>query len=298
MAGSAVQGGFTSQQSPVHAPAWSGAVKLHYDYDSSRTRLVSSWHQAPLKVQRAFYPEAKGVCHTVLIHTAGGMAGGDTLSYGISLGPHARAVLTTAAAGKIYRMPTQSALQQINISVAAGACLEWLPQETILFNQANFKQTVKVDLAPGAGWLGWDIYRFGRTARGERFLQGEWRSQTEVWQSGIPIWIDRQWLPGDRQFLDHPHALGGYPVVGTLVWIGQSVTTDLVKILRSRWSECCHRNRDSQSEAGVTRLQQGVVCRYRGQSTQEVRDWFMQAWSDVRSYALGQSACLPRVWQL
>jgi urease accessory protein len=227
----------------------------------------------------------------VLIHTAGGVAGGDRLSADISLEPQAHAVLTTAAASKVYRMPTQGAEQIITADLGEGACLEWLPQETILFNQARFNQHVRVNLAPGARWLGWDICRFGRTACGEKFLEGEWRSHTEVRQLGVPLWVDRQWLSGGQPRLDHPHGLGGYPVVGTLAWVGQSVEPELVKRLRSCWTS-------DPGEAGVTRLQQGVVCRYRGPSTHDVREWFTQVWNEVRSYALGQPACLPRVWQL
>jgi urease accessory protein len=272
------------------ATGWQGAVTLRYDCPDLKTRLISSWNRAPLKVQRPFYPD--GTCHTVLIHTAGGMVGGDRLVYDIALAPNAHVVLTTAAASKIYRTLAQGAEQAVTLDIAKDACLEWLPQETILFNQAHFKQTLRVNLAPGAKWLGWDMYRFGRTARGERFLEGQWRSHTEVWQSGVPLWIDRQWLPGGQHTLDHPHGLDGYPVVGTLVWVGQSVGKDLVEKLRSRWAG------DRPGDTGVTRIQQGLVCRYRGPSTHDVREWFTQVWDDVRSYALGQPACPSRVWQL
>jgi urease accessory protein len=273
------------------AAGWHGAVTLRYDRPDLKTRLISSWHRAPLKVQRPFYPES-GTCHTVLIHTAGGMVGGDRLVYDVALAPNAHVVLTTAAASKIYRTPDRCAEQTIVLDIAEDACLEWLPQETIVFNQAHFRQTLQVNLAPGAKWLGWDVYRFGRTARGERFLEGEWRSHTEVRQSGVPLWIDRQWLPGGQPAINHAHGLGGYPVVGTLVWVGQSVEKALAERLRSRWAS------DRPGEVGVTRIQQGVVCRYRGPSTSDVREWFTQVWDDVRSYALGQPACPSRVWQL
>jgi urease accessory protein len=264
---------------------------LHYDRVGEKTRLASAWHQAPLKVQRPFYPESESICHTILIHTAGGMVGGDRLSYTVTLAPNAQVVVTTAAASKIYRAQGQLSQQVIEIQVGAGACLEWLPQETILFEQAQFHQTLKVKLEPGANWLGWDIYRFGRTARGERFLQGNWRSHTEVWQGDTPLWIDRQWLPGSPQTLDHPHGLNGYSVVGTMVWLGQAVEGDLIQTLRALWTQV-----DRSGEMGLTRVQQGLVCRYRGHSTTEVRQWFTQVWHHVRSYAIGQSACPSRVW--
>ncbi|MGB8699484.1 MAG: urease accessory protein UreD [Thermosynechococcaceae cyanobacterium] len=295
--------GATLQPSVAHKPHpstplarpsdWQGGVCLRYDCPTAKTRLASAWHQAPLKIQRPFYPESDPICHTVLIHTAGGMAGGDRLTYDIELLPKARAVITTAAAGKIYRTGTQWVEQTLRIQVAAEACLEWLPQETILFNQAQYQQTLRVDLAPGASWFGWDIYRFGRTARGERFLGGQWRSHTEVWQGDRPLWIDRQHLTGGPPCLDHLHGLNGSAVVGTLVWVGQGVERDFMQRLRAHGQASV-----GEGTAGASRLPQGLVCRYRGNSITDVRRWFTQVWNDVRFYALGQPACPSRVWQI
>jgi urease accessory protein len=272
---------------------WEGAVTLTYDRVQDKTRLAKIWHQAPLKVQRPFYPEAPSICHTILIHTAGGMIGGDRLLYRLALAPESHAVVTTAAASKIYCAQAKTAEQVIEIDIAEHACLEWLPQEAILFDRARFKQTLKVNLGPNATWLGWDIYRFGRTARGERFVEGEWRSHAEVWQAGVPLWIDRQWLPASPHTIDHPHGLNRCPVVGTFAWIGQAVERDFVQALRELWTQL-----GLQGEIGVTRVQKGVICRYRGQSTAEARQWFTQVWNHVRSYALGQPACPVRVWQV
>jgi urease accessory protein len=282
-----------SHSSKAFDNRWEGTVTLHYDRVGDKTRLAKVWHQAPLKVQRPFYPEALGICHTILIHTAGGMVGGDRLIYHLTLAPHTHAVVTTAAASKIYCAQNKITEQVIEIDIAEQAYLEWLPQETIVFNQAKFKQALKVNLGLKATWLGWDIYRFGRTARGERFVEGDWRSHTEVWQGGVPLWIDRQWLPASQQMIDHPHGLNQCSVVGTLVWMGQEVDRDFVEQLRELW-----KNLGLEGEIGVTRVQKGVVCRYRGQSTSDVRQWFTQVWNHVRSYALGQLACPVRVWQV
>jgi urease accessory protein len=282
-----------SQSSKAVANQWEGTVTLHYDRVGDKTRLAKVWHQAPLKVQRPFYPEAPGICHTILIHTAGGMVGGDRLIYHLTLAPQTHAVVTTAAASKIYCAQDKITEQVIEIDIAEQAYLEWLPQETIVFNQAKFKQSLKVNLGPKASWLGWDIYRFGRTARGERFVEGDWRSHTEVWRAGVPLWIDRQWLPASQQMIDHPHGLNQCSVVGTLAWMGQEVDRDFVQQLRELWT-----NLGLEGEIGVTRVQQGFICRYRGQSTSEVRQWFTQVWNHVRFYASGQPACPVRVWQL
>lgn len=271
---------------------WQGSLELVYANDQGKTRLVRDRITSPLKVQRPFYPEGQRVCHTVVLHTAGGIVGGDRLSQTIHLQEDAQALITTAAASKIYRSNGQRARQKIHIHVEAGACLEWLPQETIVFNGAVYQQQMKVELAPGASWLAWEITRFGRTARKERFLQGDWRSHTEIWQQGRPLWIDRQWLPGGETVLDSPHGLAGQPIVGTLIWIGQPVSSEIVDNARSLWTAS-----QRQGEAGVTQTQaQGLLCRYRGSSTTEVRNWFTQVWQCLRFTYLGRNVSQPRVW--
>ncbi|MDZ8139454.1 MAG: urease accessory protein UreD [Nostoc sp. DedQUE04] len=274
---------------PQVAEGWHGKLNLVYADRQGKTQLIYSHQQAPLKVQRPFYPEGE-ICHSVILHTAGGMVGGDRLSSDIHLQPHTQALITTAAASKIYRSNGLQARQNIEMQVDAGACLEWLPQETILFNDAIYRQDLRVELATGGSWLGWEITRFGRSARGEKFLQGEWRSHTEIWQRDVPLWIDRQWLQGSEETFHSPHGLAGKPIVGSLVWVGGSVSGEIVEKTRNLW--------DGKGEAGVSRLQHGLLCRYRGASTSEVRNWFINVWQLLRVSFLNRGNCIPRVWQL
>lgn len=275
------------------AANWHGSLSLMYAKANDTTQLIQSRVQAPLKVQRPFYPEGSAVCHSVILHTAGGIVGSDRLSLDFHLKPHAHALITTAAAGKVYRSNEQQARQSIQMQVDTDACLEWLPQETIVFNGAIYRQDLRVELAPGATWLGWEITRFGRSARGERFLQGEWRSHTDVWQQGHPLWIDRQYLKGGEEIINSPHGLAGQPIVASLAWIGQAVSPELVKQARNLWKPA-----NTYSSAGVTRLTTGLLCRYRGASTTEVRNWFTDVWQLLRLSFLGIPSCTPRVWQI
>jgi urease accessory protein len=275
---------------PQIAEGWHGKLNLVYADRHNTTKLIYSHHQAPLKVQRPFYPEGEKVCHSVILHTAGGMVGGDRLSSNIHLQPQAQTLITTAAASKIYRSNGLQARQTIQMQVDADACLEWLPQETILFNNAIYRQDLRVELATGASFLGWEITRFGRSARGEKFLQGEWRSHTEIWQEGIPLWIDRQYLPGSEDIFHSPHGLAGKPIVGSLVWVSGGVSAEIVEKTRNLWH--------GEGEAGVSRLQHGLLCRYRGASTSEVRNWFIDVWQLLRVSFLNRGNCIPRVWQV
>ncbi|MEH1873303.1 urease accessory protein UreD [Nostoc sp.] len=275
---------------PQIAEGWHGKLNLVYADRQGATQLIYNHQQAPLKVQRPFYPEGQKVCHSVILHTAGGVVGGDRLSSNIHLQAQAQALITTAAASKIYRSNGLQATQTIQMQVDAGACLEWLPQETILFNGAIYRQDLRVELATGGSWLGWEITRFGRTARGEKFYLGEWRSHTEIWQQNVPLWIDRQYLPGSEETFHSSHGLAGKPIVGSLIWVGGAVSGEIVEKTRNLW--------DGEGEAGVTRLQHGLLCRYRGTSTSEVRNWFINVWQLLRVSFLNRGNCIPRVWQV
>ncbi len=275
---------------PQITAGWHGKLNLVYANRRNSTQLIYNHHQAPLKIQRPFYPEGEQVCHSVILHTAGGVVGGDILSTNIHLQPQTNALITTATAGKIYRSNGLPARQTVQIQVDANAGLEWFPQETILFDGANYRQDLRVELATGANFLGWEITRLGRSARGEKFLHGEWRSHTEIYQAGVPLWIDRQYLPGSEEIFHSPHGLNKKPILGSLVWIGSPVSKEIVESARNLGTEI--------GEMGVSRLQNGFVCRYRGDSTNEVRNWFIAVWQMLRVSYLHRDNCIPRVWQI
>ncbi|MGC9527258.1 MAG: urease accessory protein UreD [Limnospira sp.] len=275
------------------APGWHGILNLTYAPQNGKTKIVDKYARSPFKIQRPFYPAGEDICQSVALHTAGGMVGGDRLSQTLHLKQNSRVLFTTAAASKIYRSAGKTATQTVDIRIESGAHFEYFPRETILFNGAIYRQDMRVELEPGATWLGWEIVRFGRWARGEQFLNGEWRSHTEVWQNGSPLWIDRQWLPGDRGILESPHGLGGWPVVATLVWVGQPATEDALNNVRILWNQ-----RGAKGEAGATQLLSGLLCRYRGPSTGDAIAWFTEIWQRLRPNSAGQKIAPPRVWNV
>lgn len=316
---------------PTAPTAWQGELTLEFapvvesgeplgatpsppTLSSTKTQIVHRYAKAPLKVQRPFYPEGPSVCHSVMVHTAGGMVGGDRLQIAVQAHPQAQALMTTAAASKAYGKTNAVATQSVRLQVGAGACLEWLPQELILFDGARYQQDLRVDLAPDAVWLGWDITRLGRTLRGERFTAGEWRSHLEVWQQGRPLWVDPQGIQGGTEMMASGHGLNHCSVIGTFALMGREITPDVVTQVRDRWHQCppstntlvipnpgpestnSQHHQHHPSQIGVSRLQSGLVCRYRGHSTLEARRWFMAVWQILRPIYLARPACPPRVW--
>jgi urease accessory protein len=257
-----------TQASVSQGESWQGEMDLRFSREDKLTRLTQVKTIAPYRVQRSFQ-NPDGSCQVIMLHTAGGMVSGDRLTAKIHLDQYTAALLTTAAAGKIYRSTGLQTQQTVQITVGRDARLEWLPQETIVFDGAWFKQALRIDLEPGATALLWDVTRLGRTAHGEKFVSGEWRSHSEVFRAGLPLWIDRQWLPASEVLWDSPHGLAGHCIVGTLAWVGQAVSIEMVQQIREILQD-----QGLEQTIGVTRLTEGLVCRYRGRSSHEVRQGF------------------------
>jgi len=250
---------------------------------------------APLKIQKVF-AGADGRCELPLLHTAGGLVGGDELSIRAALEAGSRALITSVAAQKIYgsigrsRLAPQGrwARQDLGFSLAAGADLEWLPQELVVFAGGLFEQTCRVDLAAGASWLGAEVVRLGRSAAGEQLGAGRWRSLLEIRREGRWSVADRLELGGES--LEGSHGLAGLPVFGSLVWAAPApVGEGLVK-------RCRADRAGLPGDMACGLLDQGLVARYRGPSSQAARFWFTRIWARIRAergLALPQ---LPRVW--
>jgi urease accessory protein len=258
---------------------------------------------APLKWQRPFQ-QASGHCELPLLHTAGGLVGGDALTIRATLEAGSRALLTSVAAQKVYgtvgrsrQVPAgQWAEQQLHFQLSAGADLEWLPQELVLYRDGLFQQRAQVELASGASFLTAEVVRLGRTAAGEDLGQGCWRSALEIRRHGAagPRWelVDRLELGGDA--LLEQHGLGGSPVFGSLVWLapGPLAAAELDQLLAD-----CRADRDGlEGEMACGALEQGIVARYRGSSSQAARHWFCRLWRRTRTLRGLEPPELPRVW--
>jgi urease accessory protein len=141
-------------------------------------------------------PEAVGLS-AVFVNTAGGIAGGDRFEIKITAGEGSRIAVTTAAAEKIYRAKGPAAQFDIALKAAAGSQLSWLPQETILFNEARLSRRIDIDLAESASLALCEIVVFGRTAMGERLLQGGLVDRWRLRRGGRLVFAETIRLDGD-----------------------------------------------------------------------------------------------------
>ena len=283
--------------------SWHGRASLRFSRSGDGLSRHQGSASAPLKIQRGFN-RANGRCELPLLHTAGGLVGGDQLSITVHLEPGSRALLTSVAAQKVYGTIGRSrlrpegawALQELAFQLEEGADLEWLPQELVVYADGLYEQRTRVNLAPGAGWLGAELVRLGRTAAGESLGAGRWRSLLEIRRRdpGGERWelVDRLELGGSS--LVEAHGLAGEPVFGSLVWAAprKLAGTELVELV-----EACRGDRSGlEGTMACGSLEQGLLARYRGPSSTAARSWFTRLWARIRA-AQGLAAPeLPRVW--
>ena len=265
--------------------SWRASLVLGYGYTGAATRLVRREHSGPLRVQKAFYPEGEAVCHTILVHPPGGIVGGDQLSLDIAAGEGAHALLTTPGAAKWYRANGRPARQHVRIAVADNARLEWLPQETIFYDDTDAHLVQEVDLAGGARYIGCDILCIGRSASGEQFARGCVRQQLQVRQEGRLLWWDQGVLHGGSNAMRSPHVLDGAHVCATLLAVGRAPDAGLVAQLRAL-----------DPALGVTHLKSLLVVRYLGHDAEQARRLMAQAWHALRPAWMGRPATQPRIW--
>jgi urease accessory protein len=131
------------------------------------------------------------------MNIGGGIAGGDYLSTEFLLGPGARVSISSQSAERVYR--AQAAPSQITtrLSLAPGANLAHLPQETILFDGFSLNRTLEIDMAEDATYLGVESLVFGRQAMGETIRAGTLNDKIRLRRGEKLILQDMTRLHGD-----------------------------------------------------------------------------------------------------
>ena len=284
-------------------PGWLASLALGFENPHGlRTTLTRREHLGPLRVQKALYPEGAGVCHAIVIHPPGGIAGGDQLTVDIELATNAHALITTPGASKWYKTRASPSLpvappasvpasQRVALRLGQGAVLEWLPQETIVFNRANARTEAIVELADDALYLGWEVLCFGRTAAGETFSAGRFHQRTTIRRRGSIIWNERGTLDGGGTLMNSPIGLGGHPVCATFLAAGRDVPQSLLDAARNAIAPLPQAER-----VALTRLPNLIVARYLGPSGEQAREAFVALWRVLRPALARRDAVLPRLW--
>jgi urease accessory protein len=245
-------------------------------------------------VLQRLYPEGEAICHHVLVHPPGGIAGGDVLEVDAGLGPGTHAVVTTPGATRFYRSSGAAAVQRARLRLQAGARLEWLPLETLAYDACIAENHLRLDLEPGAQALGWDVLALGLPAADAPFVRGSFLQHLE-WPGR---WLERARIAaGDPLLLDSPLGWAGRRVLGTVWFAGLGPSQDALREQLLEGARAAIDAAPPGTPAGATSPHPGlVVARVLAPRVEPAMRLLQAVRAAWRLAAWGLQAQPPRVW--
>nr|WP_038127522.1 urease accessory protein UreD [Thioclava indica] len=257
----------------------SGAARVAF----AGTRLRNLHQRGSAK---AILPRVTTGPEVVFLNTSGGLTSGDTLEYGCDLRDGARLVATTQAAERAYRANEGRAEVQVRHRVGAGCWLDWLPQETILFERAKLARETVIELAPDAGCLMLEAVVLGRIAMGERVTDLQFFDMRWIERAGKPIFVEPFLLNSDILAQGARSAiLGDARAMASLVLCTQDAQ-DAAEAARAVLNE-------PGVEGAVSGFDGRCVIRLLARESWPLRRQILRLMECLRR---GQAA--PRVWQI
>ena len=233
---------------------------------------------------RLRFPRSTEVCETVIVNTGGGMAGGDRADLAFEAASAASAMVTTQSAEKIYRSDGETTLVAAKLRVEAGGALEWLPQETILFDGAKLKRRLDVDVIGDGRLLLVETLVFGRLAFGETHADFNLADDWRVRRDGRLLFAEALRLDGART-LDRPAIGAGARAATTLLVVGAEPDGALDAVREALAVDLA-----DSLDAGASVVEGIVVARIAARDPRQLRTALDRAMLRLRGRAR------PRVW--
>jgi urease accessory protein len=209
-----------------------GELRVDLRARDGRT-VLEGLRQAGCLKARFPRPEHADWSSVVTLNTSGGIAGGDRLDNAFTLRSGARATIAAQAAERFYRALPGGAASQVrtHIVVADGAAVEWLPQETILFDRCALDRRLHVELASDAWFLGVESLVFGRAAMGESVEKASLRDVIQVRRAGRLLLHDAIRMDGAvAATLQRAAIADGARAVATLVHVAPDAEVALEQV--------------------------------------------------------------------
>jgi urease accessory protein len=269
---------------------WIASLRLAFARSAGRTRLALREHRGSLRVQRLFHPDADGKAHCYLLHPPGGVVLGDELDLDVRV-DSGSALLTTPSAGRFYGVGDfhEPQWQRTRLYCSAGARLEWLPQETILFSGANARLHTRIDLDHGAALAWWDIMVLGRPATGQPFVQGRCEQRVSISIGDRLAFREQLALAAGDRFSASRAGLGGHSCLGILL-----LTSTVSAAVLTDWLNAVN-GAPNDGPFSVTQRGDFIVARYLGDAAIACREGFSRLWRACSTDAAGMPA-EPRIW--
>ncbi|MEJ8825742.1 urease accessory protein UreD [Variovorax humicola] len=274
---------------------WHARLQLDYRHESGRS-VARFRHEGPLRILQSLYPEGGAICHNVLVHPPGGLVGGDTLSIDIHGAAGSHGLLTTPGATRFYRSEGEVALQDTRIRLDADARLEWLPLEALCYSGCKAENRLRIEAAPGAQLIGWDVTALGLPNANLPFERGSLTQHIEM----PGVWLERGRIDAsDRRLLASPIGLAGHRCIASLFVVSG---TPLGKARRETLLDIARQIADADSlrdSAGATSPHaEIVVLRVLAPVVEPAMKLLRHTWQAWRAELWKLPASSPRIWAM
>lgn len=261
-----------------------GELSLGVGLRRGRSLATRQYHQGALRVIRPHYLDGSGQVCYVVVNPGGGYLGGDTYRLDIEVDEGASLLLTTQSATKVYRAPGRHAEQDTRIRLAAGAALEYVPDQLIAYREASYRQRTTVEMDPTASLVLAEVVTPGWSPDGTPFRYDEVRLRTDVHVGGRLAAVDNLLLRPAATPVEGMLYLGGHTHFATLLVVDPRVDADCVAGLRTLLAEPA-----SGVELGISLLDTpGFALRALGRSTEALNAVVAAAVNALRCRWTGQ----------
>jgi urease accessory protein len=269
-----------------------GEARLVLSAESGATRIQDLYQKQPL---RFLFPDrtANDPFEAALACVSGGVVAGDELNVSTHLHKGAEAQVVGQAAEKVYRSTGALSRVTAHLFVDSGSWLEWLPQETIVFDQARLRKTTIAQVAKGGRLLTGGILVFGRTAHNERLREGLVHDAWELrGDDGRLLWKEALHLEGDlAALLSHRATFNGANAYGNLLYFDHA-PANLIDLARG----IAERSAGPDLCVGATTIRNLLRVQFIGDAT-AIRNAFAEIWMAIR-HANGLRPTMPRLWSI
>jgi urease accessory protein len=218
----------TAEGPPPRLQRARGEGRIATQLLDGRTRLKTFYQEGAAKIRLPHTHDAS--LQAVLINTAGGLCGGDDIRWMAEAAPGARLTLTTQACERVYRSTGEDARVVTRLAAGAGARLDWLPQETILYEGSRLNRTLEVELAEDATFCALEAFILGREAMGEDARGALLRDTWHIRRGGRLIHAEATRLSADPLEGNGLSLLDGARAFATLLYVGADAERKLEPI--------------------------------------------------------------------
>ena len=218
-----IQGAILSDPSHPAMQRTRGDSRLSVAVQAGRTQMRDLYQSGAARI---LLPHSPARLEAVFLNTSGGLTSGDRIGFALQVGAGASVTGTTQTAERAYLATMGPATMTVAIDAGERADVDWLPQETILFQGADLTRTTRVDLGDGACCLMLETVVLGRLAMKETVTQARLTDRRAVYSRGRPLHVEALALTPETLRESHaPAVLGGALAFATLALCGPAAQT-------------------------------------------------------------------------